>query len=191
MALFFRMFIKKAYIRLQINVIFITVFILLSIFGCSSIRKPQRSNNNITGMTKIFPDGKTYYLVYQIPDYFPVDIPVYRYGSIEKIYVYDEKNMDIILKTRQTFEAITETIKSEGKNKGWVFEDPVPYPEADNNLLTIPLTYNDNVVEIYKFPSVRGLLLNGKRSGSTIECRIIQIPRSGDNYLIQTIRTPR
>ncbi|MFC1564631.1 hypothetical protein ACFL6G_06815 [candidate division KSB1 bacterium] len=171
------------------NSLIFTLISLLLIFltGCSFNPRPSGSKK-ITGLTKKFPNGKTYFLIYSIPGYFPDDIPVYRSGEVVKIYVYDENNMDIILKTGQDIKTAAETISNEGEKKGWEFEDISQYPEAKNNFIQAKIEYSNSLVDIFNFSTLDGLILKGRKGSRSIECRLLKLSNTRDNYIIQRVR---
>jgi len=140
-------------------------------------------------ITKEFPNGVRYYVMFKIPDYFPKDVPVYRKGTIEKLLVYGERDMDIIIKTSASFESVIKFYKNESERLGWEIETFLSDKKADNQRITIPLKYNNYLVETYEYRPVRGHIIEARRTNYYMKCRIVQLPGFQTTIIIQQVRT--
>lgn len=166
--------------------------ILLSMFFyyCGSSRiNQQQPAVPLQGMVKQLPGGSQYFVVYTLPAFFPMDIPVYRSGEIQQINVYDERDMDIIIKSTAQMSDIADEYKRQFKKFKWKINRDVNYPEANNQRIEIPISYKDKSIEILRFFTERGWILAASSGNIVVVCRLIKIKDTPFTFVIQQVRT--
>ena len=148
---------------------------LLIISGClpflqrdSSVRSPVQVVN------MQFPDGSSYFILYDIPWYFPEDIFYYRSGSVRKLLVYDEREMDLIIKTDDPLDMIVNYYIEQTLKNQWILDRSIPDNAAANRTIILPLIYKEQTLETLTIPSTRGHIIAAMKNGIVIVCRIIK-----------------
>lgn len=180
--------VSKKYLLITALVICCIFSVLLCGITCSFLlRKPARPPVQI--ITKQFPDGSKYYIFFSIPDYFPSDIHIYERGQVQKVFVYQERDIDLIFRTTDSIEEIVKYFKKESEKRNWKIERITTDPQADHQIITLPLTYNNHPVETFQFSAYRGHIFTASRGNRVMVCRIIQVADTPFTFIIQQIRT--
>ena len=172
------------------NSILVILWIALLSVQCAFIpQKPFRDSRPVYVIPKQFPDGSPYYIFYRIPDYFPPDIPLYERGQVQKVFVYDERDMDLIFRTTDTIEEIVAYFAEESEKRDWTIERITIDPQADHREITLPLRYDNHFVETLHYFAYRGHIFTAIRGNRVMVCRIMQIADSPYTIIVQQIRT--
>jgi len=145
----------------------------------------------LQGLKKEFPDKTPYYVIYSLPGFFPGDIPVYQRGKVQRIYVYDDRNMDIVMETTARTGEIVNHFREECKEKKWRIERSTTDPAAQNSILEIPLQFNKFTVDILKLTAAHGRIFAAHKGSLVTVCRIIQIYNTNQTLIVQNIRMNR
>jgi hypothetical protein len=186
-------FIKTGMLNNMINVRRITlaaILLSISFLNCGSSRINQRQPAvPLQGMIKQLPGGSQYFVVYTLPAFFPEDIPVYRSGEIQQINVYDERDMDIIIKSTAQMSDIAEEYVRQFKELKWKINRNVNYPEANNQRIEIPISYKDKSIETLRFFTERGRILAASSGNIVVVCKLIKIKNTPFTFVIQQVRT--
>ena len=157
---------------------------------CSSLqRTPARTSLPVQVIPKQFPDGSAYFILFGIPDYFPSDIPVYPGAQVQKVFVYHERDMDLIFKTTDAIEDIVQFFTQESKKQEWIIERITPDPKAEHQVISLPLSFKDQHVETFQYFATRGRIFAAKRGSRVMVCRIFQAADSPYTFIVQQIRT--
>ncbi|KPK94446.1 hypothetical protein AMJ80_05455 [bacterium SM23_31] len=151
------------------------------------LHKPVRPPVQI--IPKQFPDGSQYYVFYSIPDYFPSDIHFYKRGEVLKVFVYQEREMDLIFRTTDSIEDIIQYFKTESEKNNWKIERMAADPLAEHQIITLPLIYNNHSVETLQYSAYRGYIFTASRGNRVMVCRIIQVTDTPFTLIVQQIRT--
>jgi len=179
--------------RALLNVILLYLCLwALSFPQCGALQKSApvpAAGAPLQGIRKQLPDGSQYIVIYSIPGFFPPDIPVYRKGDVQKIYVYHDRDMDIVIKTTDTLSDIASFYAEESARLAWKIERNNADPAADHRVIKLPLTYNDCAVETLRFFADSGRVLAAVRGGLVMVCRIIRVADTPYTFIIQQIRT--
>ena len=167
-------------------VILLTGLLHCSLFGGA---EQSRTRRPVQGIVKEFPDRTTYYVIYSLPDFFPGDIPVYSQGDVQRIYVYGERDMDIIITTTDPLDKIVTHYRESGNRNEWRIVRSEADDAAENRDFELPLQFNNKMVDILGLKAEHGQIIALSRRSVAIVCRVVKIADSPIVYIIQHIRT--
>lgn len=166
-----------------------TILIFIFSLGCSiSNTAIQPNAAPVRAIPKAFPDGNKYYLIYSIPSYFPKDIPVYNNGNVDKIYVYDERDMDIVLHTQEQTTSIIEFYIKELPKSGWTIGKVTPVIRHKTDKINIPLKYKNKHVDSMLLNSENEVVITSYKKNITMNIKIYYSPSFPVSYVFQSIR---
>jgi len=182
---------RKIYVGKIVLLLIICPCVIMqcSLFGSEQEVIPYRGP--LQGMMKEFPDGSTYVIMYSLPDFFPQDIPVYIYGEVEKMYVYGEREMDIVMKASASIGEITAYYEKSIRDKGWTIDRSYMDETFHRQKFEFPLTYNNNTVDTVHFFAEHGYTLAASHGNVVSVCRIIKPANTQLILIIQHVRTVR
>lgn len=176
--------------------VLLLIWCCVSIAGfisCGILRKPPPAQppGALQGMVKEFPDRSRYYLVYSLPGFFPSDLPVLRSATVDRMYVYGEQDMDILMRTTDSIDKTVSKYRELCEKHGWTIERNQSDPDASRQKFTLNLSYKENPVDTIELAAATGRIFAAHRGGSVFVCRIIRPVSGSMTLVIQQIRRVR
>jgi hypothetical protein len=165
------------------------LLVILLLVKCAPSQPPLQSQRPVQGLIKQFPDNSRYFIIYTLPDFFPQDIPVYPGGVMQKGFVYQERDMDLIFKTSDSIEDIIRFFETKSGELRWSIERNMPDPAANHQTFTLALTFKDSFVETFRYLAARGHIFAAQHTGIYLVIRIVESTNSPFTFIIQQIRT--
>lgn len=172
----------------------LSILLVLHAVSCGLFQKTApgfAGDGNIRSITKSFPDGSTYIMLYDFPPSAAQLIPVYLNARLAKMYVYGDSNMDMVFETRSGIAEVQDSILNLVKEKGWTLERSGAYPEAEHGLVSVPLKYNGYTVDTIEIPAAGGRVAAAHSKGVVSVYRMVTNRNSGMTIIIQQLRVSK
>ncbi|MFC1556331.1 hypothetical protein ACFL67_04550 [candidate division KSB1 bacterium] len=183
------------YLLIYKKIALITLCLLLTNISCGLLSRQQQAPRRNTGpvqpIAKQFSDGSYYYVVRALPSYFPHDIPVAESGKVEKMYVYGERDMDLIISSQESASSILSFYRKNFAAGGWSIERDITDSKASLREMEIKLSFREFTVDILTIPAENGFIISAAKGPIVIVNRIISSANSQNTVIIQQIRVIR